>query len=170
MKRNKQMRFEYAVLIFGLLVALGLGLILAHTVYIRKGQEQVMGDAKPVGDEESDSYDWKGDYMDTMYLETSLSIEGGVGGVYQITLTWGGADSDELSIWKATGSYDKSHRALVYKDMVRTNMTIPTGEGETIENDMYSGGSGFFFLRGGKLYWEDKNEDFGDGLQFEKVS
>ena len=170
MKKKKKMRFEYAVLAFGLLVALGLAAVLVHTAYVRKGQEQVLEDTEPVGDEASDSYDWKGDYMDTMYLETSLSIEGGVGGSYQLTLTWGSADSDELSVWKGTGTYDRSHRALVYKDMARTNMTIPADGGETTENDMYSGGSGFFYLKGGKLYWEDKNEDFGDGMQFEKVS
>ena len=108
MKKKKKMRFEYAVLAFGLLVALGLAAVLVHTAYVRKGQEQVLEDTEPVGDEASDSYDWKGDYMDTMYLETSLSIEGGVGGSYQLTLTWGSADSDELSVWKGTGTYDRS--------------------------------------------------------------
>ena len=170
MKKKSRIRFEYAVLAFGLVIAIGLGLILAHTVYVRKGQEEVMGDIEPVGDEESDSYDWKGDYMETMYLETALSIEGGTGGIYRITVTWGEADSDDLSVWICQATYDKNHKALVYKDMVRTNMVIPTEEGrEPQSNDMYTGGTGFFFLRDNKLYWEDKNEDFGDGFQFEKV-
>ena len=169
MKKNS--RIERIIVIFGIVVAMVLAGILAHTLYIRRGQQSVLEDAEPVGDEESDSYDWDGSYMETMYLETTLNIEKRIDGLYDVTLTWGETDGDALTIWQCTASYDKAHRALVYNDAVRTDLVIPTGEdaaGAT-SKDIYAGGAGFFYLRGNKIYWEDKKEDFGDGLQFEKT-
>ena len=170
MKKREKTLFEKGIVIFALIVAAVLCGILAYTVYFRHGQQQVMEDSEPVGDEESLSYDWKGSYMETMYLETTLSIEGGIGGIYNVTMTWSEAGGDDISIWKCQASFDKAHRALVYNDMVRTNMVIPQdADSESTSEDVYAGGTGFFYLRGGKIYWEDRNEDFGAGLQFEKI-
>ncbi len=171
MKPIKKNGGVWLIVVFALVVFVAMGLIMTVAFYTRTHPSAVLEDVEEAGDETSDSFDWKGSYIDTMYLETTLDISGGFGGTYDVSLTWGEPDSDDLSIWSATATYDKKHKALVYQDAIRTNMTIPADDSSDVEatsSDVYSSGVGFFFVRDNKVYWKDRNEDFGSGMQFEK--
>ncbi|MBQ9632529.1 MAG: hypothetical protein IJV04_06430, partial [Lachnospiraceae bacterium] len=106
MKRGRSSHWIAFVMAFALVVALGVAVVLVRGVYLQRDQQEVMKEAaEPVGDEESDQYDWTGSYMDTMYLETTIAIESGLGGVYNVSITWGEQDSDDMSFWNCKASY-----------------------------------------------------------------
>ncbi len=119
------------------------------------------------GDDESDSYDFTGDYFDTSTLKGTITIAKADDG-YSITITY--PESDEaMTIWKMTASYDPYRKALVYRDCTRSDYFM-TGDEDSEPKVAYSDGSGFIYMASKKFYWVDDKEDMGSGLLFKKVN
>ena len=116
------------------------------------------------GDDESDSYDFTGDYFDTSTRKGTMTITKADAG-YNINITYAETD-DVVTIWKMTSVYDPYRKALSFRDCTRTDYTMFSTEGESGGTDVYTDGSGFIYLASGSLYWVDDKEDMGAGLMF----
>ncbi|MCR5098837.1 MAG: hypothetical protein K6B14_07815 [Lachnospiraceae bacterium] len=118
------------------------------------------------GDDESDSYDFTGDYFDTSTLKGTITIAKADNG-YSVNITYPESD-DAMTIWKMTASYDPYRKALVYRDCTRSDYIMASDE-DSEPKVVYSDGSGFIYMASKKFYWVDDKEDMGAGLLFKKV-
>ncbi len=130
-------------------------------------EEQFNKDVIPYGDNESDTYDFSGDYFDTATQKGTMTIVKD-GNAYTISITYAESD-DAISMWKMTAAYDKYRKALSYRDGTRADYIMASSEEDSERNEVYTGGSGLIYLSSGSFYWVDDKEDMGAGLLFKKV-
>ncbi len=129
-------------------------------------EEEFEQDVIPYGDDESDNYDFTGDYFDTATQKGTMNITKD-GKSYNITLTYS-ENEDVVTIWKMTAVYNPYRKAIAYRDCTRSDYTSATDS--SIEpSEAYTDGSGFIYLSSKSLYWVDDKEDMGAGLIFRKV-
>ncbi len=133
----------------------------------RQLEQEFDSDVIPYGDDESDTYDFTGDYFDTATQKGTMTI-GKDGTAYTISITYAESE-DAVSMWKMTAAYDKYRKALVYRDGIRSDYVMASSEEESERNEVYTGGSGFVYLASGSVYWVDDKEDMGAGLLFNKL-
>lgn len=133
----------------------------------------------PYGDDESDDYDFTGDYFDISTNSGSMTIEKD-GSAYNIEITFSEDDS-AISVWKMSATYDKARKALSYADATRTDYDFQSEDGSTDttstddtesttgQNDAYTDGSGYIYMANDNLFWIDQKDDMGAGLMFQKI-
>ena len=126
-------------------------------------------DVIPYGDNESDSYDFSGDYFDTATQNGTMTITRD-GEAYSINVTYAESD-DSVTIWTMTAAYDKNRKALFYRDCVRTDyITGTASDANAGGTEKYTEGTGYIYLSSGDLFWIDNKEDMGTGMLFEKTT
>ena len=125
-------------------------------------------DKTPYGDAESDDYDFSGDYFDLSSQKGTMTISRD-GADYAVSLTYAESD-DSLSMWSMTATYNKSRRALNFRDCERVDYIFDDSDSSDAEKKVvYSDGSGWIYLSDGNVYWVDDKENMGTGLIFKKV-
>lgn len=115
-------------------------------------------------DDQSASYN--GQWWDMVSTRCYMDILSSDGMWYSIDINWSSGAADNTH-WVFNGYYDSSRGGIVYSDGRRIEEHYTEGGGlqETVA---YSDGSGFIYLSGNTLYWEDDKENTGEGRYFEK--
>lgn len=115
-------------------------------------------------DNQSASYN--GQWWDMKSQRCYMEISSSDGTWYSIDINWSSGAADNTH-WSFSGYYDSSRGGIVYADGRRTEEHY-TNSGELQETVTYSDGTGFIYLSGNTLYWEDEKEHAGDNCYFEK--
>ncbi|MBQ1547779.1 MAG: hypothetical protein IIZ61_05235 [Lachnospiraceae bacterium] len=183
MKKSKIKQTEKILIIVGIVIVLAIiGVLIFNAVkgnreakVKEREQNAQMDDADviPYGDDESDTYDFSGDYFDVATMNATMTI-GKNGNGYNVSITYSETD-DSITIWKMTASYNKNRKALVYSDCERSDYIMEepkdkSDETEVDTNTKYTDGTGMIYLAKGSLYWVDDKEDMGTMLMFKKTT
>ena len=117
-----------------------------------------------------DSFQWEGTYVDETTGQVTLTIEKGVMG-YECQVNSVDSSMSHLECFQFTAKEDNT-KALAYTDGVRSSFDIPdfetNPEGETINEEIYTDGTGCIYYLDGKVYWIDDVDDYGKNYVFYK--
>lgn len=118
------------------------------------------------------SVDFSGSYTEPDSGRCLIEISKEMEGSYTITVNWANGASEER-IWAITGAtYKDTGDTLYYEDALCYNRTTDD-EGNFADEDIYSDGSGIFWMtEGGMLGWKSNQPEMDgvDGeLQFERM-
>ena len=121
-----------------------------------------------LGDADSDTFNFSGDYFDRAGEQTSMSIvRGNEEGSYTITILYQENDISTLS-WEIEATYDSDSKSLSYDSCTHMRYLQdpddPEADPEVIE--LSGDGTGHIFKRDGSLFWLDDAEDMGSGMLF----
>jgi hypothetical protein len=110
--------------------------------------------------------DFNGSWMDTNYYKYSMEIVSQNDAYYDISVYYTmGAGGN--TYWEFSGEYDESQGGIVYTDGRCYDRTF-TENGDIDETTVYSNGEGLIYMKGDKLYWNDKTSEEADIIVFER--
>ncbi len=179
-KKKKSLKTSTILLIIGIITVAVIAVILIVNGMKGKNGTSVSEQAKdqkllsemdqdviPYGDDDSDSYEFAGDYFDMATKKGTLHIEKD-GSTYNANITYTETD-DSMAIWTMTCAYDKYKKALVFRDCTRTDYVMEE-DSPVATDEKYTDGSGLIYMTGGNLFWVDDKDDMGTGLLFSKTT
>ncbi|MBQ9827777.1 MAG: hypothetical protein IJM62_03750 [Lachnospiraceae bacterium] len=130
-------------------------------------KEDETKDTEPSGDGQNPVMNFIGDYVAD---RATITIQPLGKTDAQIHITW--SDSAFAhSEWDMTGTFDTDDLTIEYEDCVKKTIVFKeNGEIESETIDYEDGVGEIAFLEGGKLVWDDDEEDIAEGVEFEFLS
>ena len=180
-KIAKKRSSRFRVLIGILVVAVVVFFIILAVILIRNRtapevEEEILpvseeGVTKPqyaLGDADSDSFDFTGDYFDRAGEQTTLTIaRGDEEGSYSVSIL---SQENEISTlaWEMEAVYDSETKSLSYDGCEHMRyLTDPDDpEADPTYIQLSGDGTGRIFLHDGALFWLDDEGDAGSGMIF----
>ena len=121
-----------------------------------------------LGDADSDTFDFSGEYFDRAGEQTNMSIiRGNEEGSYTITILHQENDISTLS-WEIEATYDSDSKSLSYEGCTHMRYLLDPDDPEADPEyfELSSDGSGHIFKRDDALFWLDDEADMGSGMLF----
>lgn len=123
-------------------------------------EEEETADQKPLNTVEPAPSEFCGQWFDVVSQRCGMEIVCENDAYYDIRIDWGSSAWDNTH-WEFWGEYDAEKDAIVYEDGIRYEETYPRDGGEVQRTEVYHDGTGYFYLKDGKLYWNDEKEHMG---------
>lgn len=106
--------------------------------------------------------EWSDSYSQRAYIKIEKSEN-----EYKVKITWSSSAFESTS-WDMKAKLADNGKELYYTDCVKKTRTY-TSETDFSDKVEYNNGSGTFYIKDGKLYWNDKVEDAGKDTSFIKI-